>query len=429
MLVLESPRRNRELRLLTGAMLLAGTAIAAVQIAAPRVSTGFVIAAGTAYILLYLLSHLALRIYAPHADPLLLPVVALLSGLSLAMIYRLDLTLAWHQLAWLAVGNVILIILVARFKNYRVLANYKYLLGLAGVVLLFSTIRLGAGFLEPNLWWNLGPFSFQPSEIAKILIVVFFAAYLSEKRELLSVFTRKIGRLNVPDLKHLGPMLMFWLVSVGLLVIQKDIGASLLFFGLFLVMLYVATDRGLYVAIGSLLFIAGAAFTARAFSHVATRIQIWLNPWVDPSGKSYQLVQSLFAFGSGGIWGSGLGRGYPSLIPVVATDFIFSAFGEEIGLVGVIAVIALYLVFVGRGLNIASKTTDEFGKLLAVGLTAVFAIQTFVIIGGVTRLVPLTGITLPFLSYGGSSILANFLLLGLLLIISNQSIEEASEIR
>jgi cell division protein FtsW (lipid II flippase) len=261
------------------------------------------------------------------------------------------------------------------------------------------------------------------------LIVIFFAAYLSEKRELLSVFTRKIGAVSVPDLKHLGPMLMFWVISLGLLIIQKDIGASLLFFGLFLVMLYVATGRGIYTAIGTALFAAGATFTATVFSHVATRIQIWLNPWADPTGKSYQLVQSLYAIGSGGVWGSGLGRGYPNLIPVVTTDFIFSAFGEEIGLVGIIALLGLYLVFVGRGLNIAVKTNDEFGKLLAVGLTAVFAIQTFVIVGGVTRLVPLTGITLPYLSYGGSSILANFILAGLLIVISNQSIEEASEVK
>ncbi len=427
--MIKSPRRNRELKLLAGALLLAGAALAATQVSAPRLGATVIIAAALIYTLLYLASHLALRVFAPHADPLLLPLAALLTGLSLTMIYRLDLTLAWRQLAWVAVGNIILIVLVARFKNYRSLANYKYLLGLTGLVLLFSTIRFGAGFLEPNLWWNLGPFSFQPSEIAKILIVIFFAAYLSEKRELLSVFTRKIGRVSVPDPKHLGPMLLFWLVSLGLLVIQKDIGASLLFFGLFLVMLYVATNRGLYVAIGSVLFVGGATFAARAFSHVATRIQIWLNPWSDPAGKSYQLVQSLFALGSGGIWGAGLGRGYPTLIPVVTTDFIFSAFGEEIGLVGVIAVITIYLAFVGRGLNIANKTADDFGKLLAVGLTAVFAIQTFVIIGGVTRLVPLTGITLPFLSYGGSSILSNFILLGLLLKVSNQSIEEASEIK
>jgi cell division protein FtsW len=261
------------------------------------------------------------------------------------------------------------------------------------------------------------------------MIVLFLAAYLSEKRELLSVFTRKLGRVSVPDLKHLGPMLMFWLISLGLLVIQKDIGAGLLFFGLFLTMLYVATARAIYVAIGSGLFLAGAAFTASVFSHVADRIDIWLHPWSDPAGKSYQLVQSLYALGSGGVWGAGLGRGYPGLIPVVTTDFIFSAFGEEIGLIGLIGLIAIYLVFVGRGLNISVKTNDDFGKLLAIGLTSVFAIQTFVIIGGVTRLVPLTGITLPFLSYGGSSIIANFILAALLLIVSNKSIEEASEVK
>ena len=384
---------------------------------------------GFLFAAIYIATHICLRKWAPHADPLILPVITLLTGLSMTMIYRLNAPLALKQFAWVVVGNAVFVALVCGLKNYRALANYKYLLGLTGLLLLFSTIRFGSGFLEPNLWLNIGPLSFQPSEIAKILIVIFFAAYLSEKRELLSVFTRKIGAINVPDLKHLGPMLMFWVISLGLLVIQKDIGASLLFFGLFLVMLYVATGRGIYTAIGSLLFIAGASFTATVFSHVATRLQIWINPWADPTGKSYQLVQSLYALASGGVWGSGLGRGFPNLIPVVTTDFIFSAFGEEIGLIGIMALLGLYLALVGRGLNIAIKTNDEFGKLLATGLTAVFAIQTFVIVGGVTRLVPLTGITLPFLSYGGSSILANFILAALLVIISNQSIEEASEVK
>lgn len=424
-----SPRRNRELKLLLGAIVLSWSAIAAARFSISSASLPVLAAGCLLFAAIYLVTHFALRKWAPYADPLLLPVVALLTGLSLTMVYRLNAAEALKQFAWVFVGNAVFIALIARLKNYRALANYKYLLGFSGLIFLFSTIRLGSGFFEPNLWLNIGPFSFQPSEIAKILIVIFFAAYLSEKRELLSVFTRKIGPVSVPDLKHLGPMLLFWVISLGLLVIQKDIGASLLFFGLFLTMLYVATGRGIYTAIGSLLFAGGAAFAGTVFSHVATRLQIWLNPWVDPTGKSYQLVQSLYAIGSGGVWGAGLGRGYPNLIPVVTTDFIFSAFGEEIGLVGVIALLGLYLVFIGRGLNVAVKTTDEFGKLLAVGLTAVFAIQTFVIVGGVTRLVPLTGITLPFLSYGGSSILANFILAGLLIVISNQSIEEASEVK
>jgi cell division protein FtsW (lipid II flippase) len=377
---------------------------------------------------LYLGVHICLRLAAPHADPIILPLICLLTGLGLSMIYRLDATLAVRQFLWIVVASVVFMLLVSLFRNYRSLANYKYLIGLAGLILLFSTVRLGSGFLQPNLWLSIGPFSFQPSEIAKILIVIFFAAYLSEKREVLSVFTRKAGRLSVPDVKHLGPLIMFWVISLGLLVIQKDIGASLLFFGLFLTMLYVATGRGIYVGIGSLLFIAGAAAIAKVFSYVGDRIAIWINPWTDASGKGFQIVQSLFALGSGGIWGTGLGRGYPNLIPIVTTDFIFSAFGEELGMVGMFAIIAVYMVFVGRGFNIAVKTNDEFGKLLATGLTAVFAIQTIVIIGGVTKLLPLTGITLPFLSYGGSSILANFILAGLLVIVSNQTIEEASRI-
>ncbi len=424
----ENRRRNQGLRLLTGSIILSWGALAAVQISHPQADPAVLALSAVLFAALYLGVHLVMRFSTPHADPILLPLICLLTGLGLSMIYRLDSGLAVRQFAWIVVGLAVFTLLVTLFRNYRSLANYKYLLGLAGLVLLFSTIRLGAGFLQPNLWLNIGPFSFQPSEIAKILIVIFFAAYLSEKREVLSVFTRKVGRFSVPDVKHLGPLILFWVISLGLLVIQKDIGASLLFFGLFLVMLYVATGRGLYVGIGSLLFLTGATIIAKVFSYVGTRISIWINPWPYASGKGFQIVQSLFALGGGGIWGTGLGRGYPNLIPIVTTDFIFSAFGEEMGLVGMFAIIAIYMVFVGRGLTIAVKTSDEFGKLLATGLTAVFAIQTIVIIGGVTKLLPLTGITLPFLSYGGSSILANFILAGLLVIISNQTIEEASRI-
>lgn len=424
----ENRRRNRGLRLLAGSIILSWGALAAVQISHPQTSPVLLAVMAGLFAALYVGVHICLRLSTPHADPIILPLICLLTGLGLSMIYRLDATLAARQFAWIVVGAIVFSLLVTLFRNYRSLANYKYLIGLAGLVLLFSTVRFGSGFLQPNLWLNIGSFSFQPSEIAKILIVIFFAAYLSEKREVLSVFTRKVGRLSLPDVKHLGPLVMFWVVSLGLLVIQKDIGASLLFFGLFLAMLYVATGRGIYVGIGSLLFVTGAAAIAKIFTYVGDRISIWINPWSDASGKGFQIVQSLFALGSGGVWGAGLGRGYPNLIPIVTTDFIFSAFGEELGLVGMFAIIAIYMVFVGRGLNIAVKTTDEFGKLLAAGLTIVFAIQTIVIIGGVTKLLPLTGITLPFLSYGGSSILANFILAGLLIVVSNQSIEEASRI-
>ncbi len=423
-----SSRRNRELKLLTASIFLSWLALAAVYLAKPYIDMTIIISAGLVFAVLYISDHLILRFFRPYSEPILLPLICLLTGLGLAMIYRLSQTLVIYQFLWVVIGNIVFMLLILVVDDYRTLAGYKYSLGLIGLILLVSTIRFGSGFFEPNLWLKIGPLSFQPSEIAKLLVVIFFAAYLSEKHELLSIFTRQVGRLFVPDVKHLGPLLVFWAISVGLLVIQKDLGASLLFFGLFLTLLYIATDRILYVAIGSFLFLIGATGAALALSYVNSRIQIWINPWQDVSGKGYQLVQSLFAFGSGGFWGSGLGRGFPNLIPAVSTDFIFSAFGEEIGLIGVVALIAIYIVLVARGFKIALKTDDEFGKLLAAGLTVVFAIQTFVIIGGVSRVVPLTGITLPFLSYGGSSILANFILFGLLILVSNQQIEEASQV-
>lgn len=422
-----SSRRNRELRLLLVAIFISWVAFFTAYIVKPKIPVTFAVGAALLFGVLYLFAHVVIRIYAPHSDPIILPLITLLTGLGLIMIYRLSLRLATFQFVWVAVGILTLTSVLILLKNYRILEEYKYSLGLIGLLLLVSTLRLGRGFFEPNLWLEIGPLSFQPSEIAKILIVIFFAAYLQEKRELLSVFTKKVGGISVPEMKHLGPLLTFWAISIGLLVVQKDLGASFLFFGLFLGMLYIATGRGTYVGIGSVLFLTGAAAASRIFVHVGARIQTWLNPWQDVAGRSYQLVQSLFAIASGGVWGSGLGRGFPTLIPAVATDFIFSAFSEEIGLLGVVSLIALYLVIVARGFKISLKTADEFGKLLSAGLTIVFALQTFIIIGGVTRVVPLTGITLPFMSYGGSSILANFILMGLLMVVSHQSIREASE--
>lgn len=422
-------RRNRELKLLLGATFITWVAFFTVYVVKPKTSVHLALGAALVFGLLFLFAHLIIRIYASHSDPMILPLISLLTGLGLIMIYRLSLRLATFQLLWITVGILTFTTLLILLKNYRVLEEYKYSLGLIGLLLLISTLRLGRGFLEPNLWLKIGPLSFQPSEIAKILIVIFFAAYLQEKRELLSVFTKKVGGVFVPEMKHLGPLLAFWAISMGLLIIQKDLGASLLFFGLFLGMLYIATGRGTYVGIGALLFLTGATVASRIFVHVGARVQTWLNPWQDMAGRSFQLVQSLFAIASGGVWGSGLGRGFPTLIPAVATDFIFSAFSEEMGLLGVVGLIALYLVVVARGFKISLKTGDEFGKLLVAGLTVVFALQTFIIIGGVTRVVPLTGITLPFMSYGGSSILANFILMALLIAVSHQSIKEASEVK
>lgn len=273
-----NPRRNRELKLLIGAIFLAWLAYGAVYLAKPGNLTVTLIAAGV-FAVLYIGDHLILRTFSPFSEPLLLPIVSLLTGLSLTMIYRLDPSLVVYQFLWVVIGNIVFMLMILLFNDYRVLASYKYSLGLVGLVLLVSTIRFGSGFFEPNLWLQVGPISFQPSEIAKILVVIFFAAYLSEKRQLLSVFTRKVGRFFVPDLKHLGPLAVFWIISIGLLVIQKDLGASLLFFGLFLTLLFIATNRAIYVVIGSGLFLAGAAAAAATLSYVNGRIQIWLNPW------------------------------------------------------------------------------------------------------------------------------------------------------
>lgn len=366
----------------------------------------------------FILAHLVERFSLPQGDPLLLPLTAFLSSLSLIMIYRLKPAFFSLQSLWILIGVAILIISLFLTKNYAKLKGYKYLFALFGLILLLSPILFGTEKYGAKLWLRIGGISFQPSEIAKILIVIFLAAYLEEKRELLSIANKRLLRIWLPEFKHFGPLLLMWLISLAVLVFEKDLGSSLLFFGIFLSMLYVATGRRIYVIAGVLLFLLGATSCYFIFSHVQTRIDIWLNPWQDVAGKGYQIAQSLFAIASGNLSGAGLGKGYPTYIPAVHTDFIFSALAEELGLIGGFAVIISYLIFVYRGLRIALTVDDEFGKLLAVGLTSAFALQTFIIIGGVTKLIPLTGITLPFMSYGGSSILANFILLALLLTVS-----------
>lgn len=366
----------------------------------------------------FFLLHLLIRWRAPKADQVILPTVALLSGLGAAAIYRIDPDLGRAQITWFAVGGAAAAAALIVLRRYENLKNYKYLIALAGLMLLLAPIathdRNGA-----KLWLQLGPLSFQPAELAKICMVIFFAAYLEEKRELLSVSTRKWMGLWVPEIKHLGPLLTMWAVSLAVLVFERDLGTSLLFFGTFLVMLYVATGRPIYTVIGGLLFTTGALSVYVFFSHVKVRFDIWLNPWIDAKGAGYQLIQSILAIASGGLTGAGFGRGYPEYIPAVHTDFIFSAIAEEIGFAGTLAILITYLILASRGLKIALSSDQPFGKLLALGLTAVFALQATVIIAGVTKAMPLTGITLPFMSYGGSSILVNFILVALLLEISS----------
>lgn len=373
---------------------------------------------------LFLALHLAARRLLKNADPTLLPLTAFLVSLGLVMIYRLEPAVAERQLAWLFIGTCAALATIVVLRDLTVLKQYKYSLALLGVTLLLSPIFIGQEKFGARLWLNFGGLSFQPAEAAKLLTVFFLAAYLAEKREVLATSTRRIfgflGGFWLPAAKHFGPLLTMWAISLAVLVFERDLGTSLLFFSIFLSMLYIATGRPIYVLAGGLLFTAGAWSTYLMFGHVRARIDIWLDPWLTAQGNGYQIVQSLLGIANGGILGTGLGRGYPGYIPAVQTDFIFSAIAEEMGVLGGLAILVVYLVFVFKGFQIARKVTSDFGKLLAAGLTCVFALQTILIIGGVTKLLPLTGVTLPFVSYGGSSILMNYVLLALLLKISNE---------
>lgn len=368
-------------------------------------------------------AHLGLRLLRPGADPVVFPAAAALSFTGIILLFRLNEHMARLQLVWMGVGLAAMLALIALLRDYRVLARYRYTLAVAGLVLLLSTMLplISKEVNGARLWLVLGPLRFQPSELAKIFLAVFFAAYLADKKELISAAGRSVAGFRLPRLRDLGPLLTMWALSLVLLIFQKDLGSSLLFFGIFLAMIYVATSRVSFVLVGLLLFILGAAFTFFAFAHVQERITTWVDP-LNPEtidNESYQVAQSLFAFAEGGLSGKGLARGHPELIPFVETDFAYSVIGEELGLFGAVVLVLLYLLLAARGLFIALRSRDDFGKLLAVGLTAVIGLQSFLIMGGVTRLVPLTGITLPFVSYGGTSLFSNFLLIGLLLCISS----------
>ncbi|MCL4078256.1 FtsW/RodA/SpoVE family cell cycle protein [Coriobacteriia bacterium Es71-Z0120] len=360
-------------------------------------------------------AHLAARRWAPGADPVLLPVTFLLTGIGLAFVTRLAPDAAAAQTRWVFAGVAVLVATLATVRSIERLARYKYTIALAGIALLLLPAVAGVEVNGAKLWLRVGGVSFQPVEAAKVLIVLFLAAYLAEKREVLSVSTTRAFGVWLPPLKHLGPLLLTWSLSLVVLVAERDLGSSLLLFGLFLAMLFVATGRPGYVLVGLALFAAGAVGAYLLFGHVAARVAIWLDPFTDAAGRGYQLVQSLFAFAAGGMTGTGPGRGLPTRIPFVDTDFIFAAVGEELGLIGAAGLVIAYLVFATRGLATAARARSDVAAFVATGATVVVALQAFVIIGGVTRLVPLTGITLPFVSRGGSSVVANFVLLGLLM--------------
>ena len=376
---------------------------------------------------LYVVAHLAVRRFAPRADPTLLPLAFLLNGIGYITISRLDRDLARVQAVWTAVGIGAFVLTLVIVKHVRTLERYKYTFLLLGVAALLAPSLPGIGreINGARLWVRVGPINFQPGEAAKVLLVVFFAAYLVDKRELLATGTRRLGPFRLPDPKHLGPLLLAWGFSILVLVREKDLGSSLLFFTVFAAMLYIATERWSYLVVALGMFLAGAYVAYQLFEHVSERVTSWIDPWSVSHTTGFQLVQSLFALGSGGFAGTGLGLGSPQKIPNASTDFVLSAIGEELGLLGTVAVCMLFLLLVGSGFRIAIQTERPFSKLFAAGLTIIIGVQTFVIIGGVIRVIPLTGVTLPFISYGGSSLIANFVIIALLLRISDETVQRA----
>lgn len=386
-----------------------------------------------------LILHFVLRLKAREADALILPMAVLLNGLGIAMIYRLDLAkiangatdlFATKQVIWTVLAVAAATAVILYIPNHLFLRKYVFVSGVVGMVLLVVPVF----FPEINgarIWISVAGFTFQPGEIAKIALTIFFAGYLAQRRDSLSVVGRKIFGIQLPRARELGPILVFWVASLLVLVIQHDLGTSLLYFGLFLVMIYTATGRAIYVAVGLGMFVTGALLAGRAMQYVSGRIDSWLNPFdqahYDAVGGSYQLVQGIFGLAHGGLTGTGLGGGVPNLVPLAESDFIISSIGEELGLFGIFAVLAVYLLIIARGVRVAINHTDDFSRLLSVGLSFVIALQCFIVIGGVTRVVPLTGLTTPLLAAGGSSLLANWIIIGLLLRISDSARKEAVE--
>ncbi len=416
-------RRRTESGLIAMALVLIGAAYVLASLGRAKTLPTDIIGFLAGVLALFVGAHLVIRKFAPNADPIILPTAALLNGLGYVLIARLNAKLAAQQAGWTLVGLVGFTVVLVVIRRLRLLERNRYTIGLVGLglVLLPLVPKLGVSIHGARIWARLGPVSFQPGEFAKIALAIFFAAYLVERREVLALGSTRIGPIALPDLRALGPVLAVWGVSMAVIVFETDLGSALLFFVLFLSVLWIATERAGYLAVGSVLFGVGAVGSWRAFGHVQTRVSMWLDPWKDPLGKGYQIVQAQYALAWGGPTGRGHGLGLTGRIPFQETHFIFAIIGEELGLARTTLVLIAFLLLAGCGFRTAVRLTDPFSKLLAVGLTTLLATQSFLIMAGVTRLLPLTGLTLPFVSYGGSSLVANWVLVGLLVRLSDQA--------
>ena len=435
----DHPPRGKELVLLVAATVIVGFALLLVQLAQERQPALELLWITLAFFGLTSVAHLLIRWLAPFADPVLLPSVALLNGLGLVLIYRLDLAYAsravaagtdppgmnvTRQLLWTLIGLAVMAVVLYFLRDHRVLARYGYTTGFVGLLLLAIPAVLPARFSEINgakNWIILPGFTIQPGEFAKILLIVFFASILVEKRELFTTAGKRVLGVDLPRGRDLGPILVAWFLSLGVLVFNTDLGTALLIFATVLTMLYVATERVSWLLIGVVLVGLGAVLAYALFGHVRVRFQIWQDPFAYFDTGGYQSSQALFGLASGGMGGTGLGNGRPDQVPFANTDFITSTIGEELGLIGLAAVLMVYLILVLRGIRVGLTIRDSFGKLVAVGLAFTVVIQVFVVVGGVSTLIPLTGLTLPFMAYGGSSLLANYALLAILLRLSNDA--------
>jgi len=423
--------RNRELMALIPASLLLTAGFAAIFIQESEQLSDVSLTYGGIFLLLCLAGHLFIRFTLPYADPYVFPLVSVLACFGLVVIYRIDDTLAREQAQWFVAGLILFAATILLLRDFRVLERYRYTIAFVGLLLLLLPRVPGIGQQVNGAYLGvkLGPVAFQPAEFGKIAIVIFLAAYLQDTRQVLVQGSRRFLGITIPRVKHFGPLLVVWGAAMFMLVFIRDLGSSLMYFGGFLAVLYVATNRLSFVVIGMAMFSLGAWFFASTVSHVRDRVDVWLDPfnpeWVEKQG--YQLAQSVFAQADGGLFGTGFGAsllrapGGATLIPAPQTDLIYAVIVNEVGLVGACGLLLVYLLLVERGFKIAMLAGDSFSKLLAAGLTAVFALQVFVIVGGVTRVIPLTGVTLPFVSYGGSSILANFVLVALLLLVSDRA--------